>query len=237
MQEVERLTKSNRSSTSYSFSTFSTATLNRILAEYSRLDLIKYGIVLVAVGIYAWVVHSGLALMGVLLLASSTAAGLGVCSLLGLPMNLLSIHVLPFVSIGIAMRDMFIFLSLQSKNLLPSEMLQRVGPVVIMSALTNAGALLVAAILPVTALRIFCLQCAVVVLFHTASLLLVLPALLALEVRCRKSDVPCFRSERKNIAAANNNNDDPVSLHFSAVLKSGDSNSVLFVCYRSTVRI
>lgn len=211
-QEVERLTKSNRSSTSYSFSTFSTATLNRLLAEYSRLDLVKYGVVLVCIGIYAFVVHSGLALMGVLLLASSTAAGLGVCSLLGLPMNLLSTHVLPFVSIGIAMRDMFIFLSLQSKNLLPSEMLQRVGPVVIMSALTNAGALLAAAILPVTALRIFCLQCAVVILFHTASLLLVLPALLALEARCRKSDVPCFGSERKNIASAtNNNNEDPVS--------------------------
>ncbi|KAF2885766.1 hypothetical protein ILUMI_20401 [Ignelater luminosus] len=207
-QEVERLTKSNMS-TSYLFSSFSTATLNRVLGENSRIDIIKYSVVLVIAAAYAWFAQSGLAALGVLLLASSTSAGLGVCSLLGLPMNLLSTHVLPFLTVGLAMRELFLLLSLQSSNLTPSEILQRMGPAVLSAALTNSAAFLAAAVVPIPALRVFCMQCAVIILFHAASVLLILPALLALDVRCQKSDVPCFRTERKNIPTTNNNNGDP----------------------------
>ncbi|XP_018320591.1 protein patched [Agrilus planipennis] len=206
--EVERLTKVN--SSSYNFNTFSTSSLNRVLAEESKTDFLKLVIALTAVVIYGWLCQSFLAALGILLLSSSAAASLGVCSLLGLPMNLLSTHVLPFVTVGLAMREIFLLLSTQKRNVSPSEVLQRSGPTILVTAISNAAAFIAAAIVPIPALRVFCMQCAVIVLFHGAILLLVFPAFLALKVRCKKSDMPCLRSESKNSSAPinNNNNED-----------------------------
>lgn len=202
----------------YSFNTFSTATLNKGLMEQSKIDYFKLRIVLVVVGIYGWIVQSGLATLGILLLASSTAAGLGVCSLLGLPMNLMSTHVLPFLSVGLAMREMFIILSLQNRNLTPSEILQRSGPSILTAALMQSATFLAAAIVPIPALRVFSLQCSILSIFHAAALMLIFPTLIALQIRCRKAAVPCFRNESKpiqqqqNATNNNNNNNDPVSV-------------------------
>lgn len=198
---------SKKPSSSYLFLTFSTANVNRLLKEFSRADIVKLGIVLAVACVYGWVTNSTIAALGVLVLASSAAAALGVCSLIGLPMNLLSTHVLPFISVGLAMREMFMMLSTHIRNLSPSEVLQRTGPNIISAALMNSGAFLAAAVLPIPALRVFCLQCAVMVVFHGAALLIILPSILALQQRCRKSDVPCFRPENKTTPPANNNND------------------------------
>lgn len=204
-QEVRNYMKANASA-SYTFSTFSTATLNKGLAEHSKTDFIKLGIVLAVIVIYAWVVQSGMAALGVVFLASSTAAGLGVCSLLGLPMNILSTHVLPFISVGLAIRDIFLMLTTQMRDVSPTEVLQRVGPNILISSVTNAACFLAAALIPVPALRIFCMQAAILVVFHTAATLLVFPAILALELRCQKSGMPCSIIEQKSL----NNNIDPV---------------------------
>lgn len=205
------MTASN-ASTSYLFHTFSTSTLNKGLAESSKTDFLKLGVVLAIVALYGWVAQSVMAVLSVLLLASSVAAGLGFCSLLGLPMNLLSTHVLPFISVGLAMRETFLLLSTQSRNLTPPEVLQRSGPVILTAAFAHATAFLAAAVVPVPALRIFCFQSAVLVAFHTATTLLVLPALLALQTRCKKSAVPCIKADHKTLPATQtNNNNDPVS--------------------------
>lgn len=198
-------------SSSYFFVTFSTANLNRILKEQSRTDIFKLGIVLVVACVYSWLSQSALAALGVLVLASSAAAALGVCSLIGLPMNLLSTHVLPFITVGLSLREMFLLLSLQRKNLTPTEILQRTGPTIISTACINSSAFLAAAILPVPALRVFSLQCAVMVIFHGAALIIVFPSILGLRQRCKKADVPCFRVETKSKTMPNNNNNDPVS--------------------------
>lgn len=211
-QEIEKLTKIRKPS-SYPFFSFSTANLNKMLRKTSQTDLVKLGVVLVTAALYAWVVQSGLASLGVIVLSCSAAAAIGVCSLIGLPTNLLSTHVLPFVTVGISMRDMFLMLSSQLKKLTLPEVLQRTGPSIIVAALVNSSAFLAAAILPVPALRVFCLQCAILVIFHAVALLFVFPCLLAVAQRCRKTDVPCFRAEPKIIKATNNNND-PVSVTF-----------------------
>ncbi|CAH1121961.1 unnamed protein product [Ceutorhynchus assimilis] len=210
-QEVDRLTRSKKSSSSsYSFVTFSTANVNKILKEYARTDFIKFGIVIGVVSVYGWVIQSPLAFIGTVVLSSTAAAALGVCSLIGLPMNLLSTHVLPFVTVGLAMRDMFLMLNTHNKNLMPSEILLRTGPSIVSAMLINAAAFLATAILPVPALRVFALQCAVMVIFHSAALLIIFPCLLALEQRCRKSDVPCFRSDTKcKTSNIQNNNNNP----------------------------
>ncbi|XP_072401810.1 protein patched [Diabrotica undecimpunctata] len=205
--EIDRLTKNNPAS-SYIFFTFSTANVNKLLKEYSRTDLLKLGIVLAVACIYGWVAHSPIASIGVLVLASSTAAALGVCSLIGLPMNLLSTQVLPFITVGLAMREMFLILSTHTRKLLPAEVLKRTGPNIISAALINSGAFVAAAILPIPALRVFCLQCAIMIVFHGTALLLIFPAFLALQQRCKKSDVPCFKSDTKVKMVNNNNNPD-----------------------------
>nr|CAI5859299.1 unnamed protein product [Callosobruchus analis] len=120
-EEIERLSINKKQSSSYIFLTFSTANVNKILEEYSKADLVKCGIVLGAVCVYGWIAHSGIAVVGVLVLASSAAAALGVCSLIGLPMNLLSTHVLPYITVGLAMRDMFLILTTSMRKLTPSE--------------------------------------------------------------------------------------------------------------------
>ncbi|XP_057663155.1 protein patched [Diorhabda carinulata] len=205
--EIDRLSRSNPSS-SYVFYTFSTANVNKLLKEYSRSDLLKLGIVLGVACIYGWVAHSALASLGVLVLASSTAAALGVCSLIGLPMNLLSTQVLPFVTVGLALREMFLILSTHTRKLLPAEVLKRTGPSIISAALINSGAFIAAAILPIPALRVFCLQCAIMIVFHGTALLVIFPSFLALQQRCKKADMPCFKSENKPKITNNNNNQD-----------------------------
>ncbi|XP_066152815.1 protein patched [Euwallacea fornicatus] len=209
-QEVERLSKAKeQSSSSYMFITFSTANMNKILNKYSKTDIVKFGIVIGVVAVYCWVVQSPLAFIGTLVLASTAAAALGVCSLIGLPINLLSTHVLPFITVGLALRDMFLLLNQHIKNLAPPEILARTGPSIVSAMLINSAVLLTTAILPVPALRVFALQSAVMVIFHGAALLIVFPCLLALEQRCRKSDVPCFRSMPKGKSHIQDNNNTP----------------------------
>lgn len=210
---MERISKNKaKASSSYLFATFSTANVNSILKEYCRTDFIKYGVVLAAAWVYVWIAHSGIATLGVLVLAGSTTAALGVCSLIGLPMNILSTYVLPFITVGLAMRDLFIILSIHTKNLSPPELLLRTGPSIISATLINAGACTLAAIIPVPVLRVFCLQFAVMIIFHGVALLIMFPSLLALQQRCQKANVPCFRPEAKTKQpASNNNNSEEVS--------------------------
>lgn len=171
--------------------------------------MIKIGVVLAVGVIYGWMVHSNLAGLGVVMLSASSAAALGVCSLMGLPMNLLSTHVLPFITVGLSLRDMFLVLSSHTRNLATAEIIQRTGPTIISSAGLNCAAFLAATILPIPALRVFSLQCAVMIVFQAAALLVIFPTLIALEQRCRRAAVPCFQSDVK--IPPNNNNIDPVS--------------------------
>lgn len=180
----------------------------------------KMGIVFAVVFVFAWLVESGMAAVGVIVLASSSAAGLGVCSLLGIPMNLLTVHVLPFVTIGLAMRDIFMMISAQNRNLSPPEILQCTGPTIIFSALLNSGTFLAASIVLVPALKAFCIQCSLLVVFQTMALLIFFPTLLSFEQYCRKSGVPCFRRSNKPVTSINNNND-PVSVCSFAFLSRG----------------
>ena len=178
--------------------------------EHSHIDY-HLGIVLVFAAIFSWMAQSNLAALGTILLACSGAAGLGVCSVLGsvlgYPMNLLSTQVLVFLSVGLAMREMFILLTPQNKNLTPSEVLQRTGPSILTNACINCSVFLIAALTsPVPALRVFCFQCAVLSVFHFAAIFFILPAFLALQTRCRKSSVPCFKNESKTAPLNKNDN-------------------------------
>lgn len=101
---------------------------------------------------------SSLAALSTLLLVGSTAAGLGLCSVLGFPMNVLSVHVLPYVSVGLALRDVYLLFSTYHRCQQTSEIVKRSAVSVLLSAVTNAAAFATAAIVPIPALRTFSLQ-------------------------------------------------------------------------------
>lgn len=157
-QEVKRLTSQNITSPLYQFNTFSTATLNDILKQHSQLNLLNLAIGLAAVFVYSWLVDSGLAALGTLLLVGSTAAGLGLCSVLGFSMNVLSVHVLPYLSVGLALRDIYLLLNTYRRCQQTGEILKRSAMSVLVSAVTNAMIFCTAAVVPVPALRVFALQ-------------------------------------------------------------------------------
>lgn len=108
--------------------------------------------------VYSWLVDSGVAAFSVLFLVGSTAAGLGLCSVLGFPMNVLTVHVLPFVSVGLSIRDVFLLLNTYHKCQQTSESVKRTALTILSSAIVNAAAFFTAAIVPIPAFRIFVLQ-------------------------------------------------------------------------------
>lgn len=158
-QEVRRLmSQRNVTSAMYRFDAFSTATLNDVLRQHTRLSPLWLGVGLAAAFAYSWLADSGLAALGALLLAGASAAGLGLCSVLGFPMNVLSVHVLPYLSVGIALRDVYLLLDTYRRCGRTDHVLQRSGLTVLMSGLVHALIFCTAAIIPVPALRIFALQ-------------------------------------------------------------------------------
>lgn len=72
--------------------------------------------------------------------------------------------------------------------------MKRAGLSVLFSALSTAGAFFSAALIPVPALRVFCLQAGILLCFNLAAVLLIFPAMVSLDLRRRKSgrtDILC----------------------------------------------
>lgn len=73
-------------------------------------------------------------------------------------------------------------------------LLKKTGLSVLLTSLSNMCAMFAAAIIPIPALRVFSLQSAVLVLFNLASVLLVFPAIISLDLRRKnygKYDIFC----------------------------------------------
>lgn len=237
-QEIRQLTQNNFTSPSYQFNTFSTATLNDILKQHLQFDIVKLGIALVIMLVYSWLVDSSVAALGVLLLVGSTAAGLGLCSILGFPMNVLTVHVLPFVVVGMSLHDVFLLLNTYHKCQQTSESVKRSALNVVSSAIISAASFFTAAIVPVPAFRIFVLQCAILVVFNTAALLIVIPALMSLESRCKKAAFFCFGEvPAKHAQVIDNNNDQSKKLLHSELIcpKRNNTMASLLSYYMTSV--
>uniref|UniRef100_A0A8C2IKZ0 Patched 2 n=1 Tax=Cyprinus carpio TaxID=7962 RepID=A0A8C2IKZ0_CYPCA len=104
----------NSSSNVYAFST---TTLNDIMKSFSDVSVIRVAGGYLLMLAYACVTmlrwdcaksQGAVGLAGVLLVALSVAAGLGLCSLLGLSFNAATTQVLPFLALGIGVDDMFL---------------------------------------------------------------------------------------------------------------------------------
>lgn len=65
-------------------------------------------------------------------------------------------------------------------------MLRKGGLSVILTSVSNIGAFLAAHIIPIPALRVFCLQAVILVFFNLVTTLFVFPAIISIDLRRRR---------------------------------------------------
>ncbi|XP_028833609.1 protein patched homolog 1 [Denticeps clupeoides] len=189
---------------------FSTTTLNDIMKSFSDVSVIRVAGGYLLMLAYACVTmlrwdcaksQGAVGLAGVLLVALSVAAGLGLCSLLGLSFNAATTQVLPFLALGIGVDDMFLLAHsfTETASNIPlkertGDCLRRTGTSVALTSINNMIAFFMAALVPIPALRAFSLQAAIVVVFNFAMVLLIFPAILSLDLHRREDkrlDILC----------------------------------------------
>ncbi|XP_029676323.1 protein patched isoform X2 [Formica exsecta] len=215
----------------YNLNAFSTTTLNDILRKYSVVSVMKIAIGGALMLLYAGIAllrwkdpvrsQSGVGIAGVMLICATVAAGLGFCALLGIPFNATTTQIVPFLALGLGVHDMFLLTHTYAElsvNEVPSGeqtgvVLKRTGLSVLLTGLTNVSAFFAAAIIPIPALRTFCLQTGILLLFNLAAMLLIFPAMVSLDLRRRRSGrkdilcccLPALPNLKKNKYSMKNN--------------------------------
>merc|ERR550532_1602700 len=163
-------------------------------------------IVYAVASLYRWTdgvrSQAGLGLAGVLLVAMNVSAGLGLAALIGIHFNAATTQIVPFLALGLGVDSMFLLIhtfSLQTQMNIPvqdqvGEVLRKAGVSVVTTAVCNVSAFLAAALIPIPALRSFCFQAALLTLFNMVSMMILFPAMIALDVRrvfAGKLDILC----------------------------------------------
>ncbi|RXM35062.1 Protein patched-like 1 [Acipenser ruthenus] len=192
--------------------TFTTTTLDDILKSFSDVSVIRVASGYLLMLAYACLTmlrwdcaksQGAVGLAGVLLVALSVAAGLGLCSLIGISFNAATTQVLPFLALGVGVDDVFLlahaFSETGQNKRIPfedrtGECLKRTGASVALTSISNVTAFFMAALIPIPALRAFSLQAAVVVVFNFAMVLLIFPAILSMDLyrrEDRRLDIFC----------------------------------------------
>lgn len=234
-REVEQLLrKQSRISTNYDIYVFSSATLDDILAKFSHPSAVSIVIGVAATVLYAFCTllrwrdpvrgQSSVGVAGVLLMCFSTAAGLGLCALLGIVFNAASTQVVPFLALGLGVDHIFMLTAAYAESNRKEQtklILKKVGPSILFSACSTAGSFFAAVFIPVPALKVFCLQAAIVMCFNLAAALLVFPAMISLDLRRRtagRADIfcccfPVWKEQPRATALAMNNNNVRGSRH------------------------
>ncbi|XP_060132929.1 protein patched homolog 2 isoform X1 [Zootoca vivipara] len=207
---VELAQESLPANSSQTIHAFSTTTLDDIMKSFSDVSAIRVAGGYLLMLAYACVTmlrwdcsksQGAVGLAGVLLVALSVAAGLGLCSLLGISFNAATTQVLPFLALGIGVDDMFLLAHAftETSQHVPvkertGECLRRSGTSVALTSVNNMIAFFMAALVPIPALRAFSLQAAVVVVFNFAMVLFIFPAILSLDLHRRENkrlDILC----------------------------------------------
>ncbi|XP_023246970.1 protein patched [Copidosoma floridanum] len=209
----------------YNVYSFSTLNMNDILSKYSELSPLKVvigcGIMVLYAGVVLWRwkdrvrSQSAVGMAGVVLVCATLAASLGFCALFGIPFNAASTQIVPFLSLGLGVHDIFLlthtYAELSVKEVPRAEqtgvVLKRAGLSVLLAGLCNVAAFFAAAIIPIPALRVFSLQAGVLQLFNLVAMLLVFPAMISLDLRRRRSgrsDILCCCLPERNPRTSHN---------------------------------
>uniref|UniRef100_A0A8C4FAW6 Patched 1 n=1 Tax=Dicentrarchus labrax TaxID=13489 RepID=A0A8C4FAW6_DICLA len=209
---AEAVLESVAANSSQKVLSFTTTTLEDILKSFSDISVIRVASGYLLMLAYACLTmlrwdcaksQGAVGLAGVLLVTLSVAAGLGLCSLLGISFNAATTQVLPFLALGVGVDDVFLlahaFSETGQNKRIPfedrtGECLKRTGASVALTSISNVTAFFMAALIPIPALRAFSLQAAVVVVFNFAMVLLIFPAILSMDLyrrEDRRFDIFC----------------------------------------------
>lgn len=194
----------------YDFNAFSSTTLNNSWRQHSKPNLYHVAYCVLLILIYTGLVlyrfgdpingQSGVGIFGVLLLCQSTAAGLGLCAVLGIPFNVATTQVVPLLALGLAVDHIFILTHgydirrNSNEQMHTGQILKKYGLSVLFNGASTASAFLGAALLPIPVLRAFALQSAILICFNLIAVIFVFPAFITLDLRRRRSshlDILC----------------------------------------------
>ncbi|XP_058128703.1 protein patched isoform X1 [Anopheles coustani] len=206
--EVNRITQTEVTPVSYyGVYAFSSATLDDLLGKHSSPNPVSIGIGIAVVLVYtsfmrirwrdAVLGQSGVCVAGVLLIAVTSAAGLGFCALLGIAFNAATTQVIPFLALGFGVDHIYVLThayATSDTSEQTGQVLKKAGMSVLLTGASTACAFFAGTLIPVPALKVFCFQCAVLMVFNLAAALLVFPAMISLDLRRRRSgraDILC----------------------------------------------
>lgn len=200
----------NTTYAAFDFNAFSSTTLNNSLRQHSKPDFLHLTICALVMLVYTGLVlyrfgdqvngQSGVGMFGVLLLCTSTAAGLGLCSAFGIPFNVATTQVVPLIALGLAVDQIFILThgydSRRNSNeqMHTSQILKKYGLSVLFNGASTATCFFVAALLPIPILRAFAIQAAILITVNLLAVLFVFPAFITLDLQRRRSshlDILC----------------------------------------------
>jgi patched 1 protein len=233
LQEVLRHAASSNETKNYKMHPFSSASLASIMTEFSELSIVRVAVGYILMLVYAGVSlinwsnpvrsQSGLGIAGVLLVAITVAAGLGFCALIGIVFNASTTQIVPFLALGLGVDNMFLLTHTYAQSWdqqyrrhddHTGQILKRSGVSILLSSVSNACAFFAAAIIPIPALRAFSLQAGILVLFNLATLLLVFPAIMSLDMKRRvanRVDLLCCLAGVVSIGSSESETDCPSS--------------------------
>uniref|UniRef100_A0A7E4VNZ3 SSD domain-containing protein n=1 Tax=Panagrellus redivivus TaxID=6233 RepID=A0A7E4VNZ3_PANRE len=171
---------------------------------------------------------TGIAIFGVLLITFSSVAGLGFSSAIGINFNAATTQIVPFLTLGLGIDDMFLLMHNYQDLLLCvrdreiAVLMKETGMSILITSTNNILAFLAGIVLPIPALRSFCSQTAILLMFNLFTTMILFPALMAIDVKRRKSNrrdmtppgcgskveiVPA--ESTANVITAESNNKDP----------------------------
>ncbi|XP_074605757.1 protein patched isoform X2 [Brevipalpus obovatus] len=216
--EVEKYIKDEEVK-DYHIEHFTNVALLDIMRNFSRLSiyhlLIGYCVILIFVATVrsnpADCVQSNsvLSVIGVLIVALSTASGLGFCAILGLPFNASTTQIIPFIALTYGSNFLFLIIDTYKENLsndtphdvIIAETLKQIGFSIWVNAICVTFSFGAAAIIPVPALRFFTAQTTILIAFVAISLLTLFPAAIKLDLHRQRSerlDIFCCIKNKKN---------------------------------------
>ncbi|KAF8360928.1 ptc-3 [Pristionchus pacificus] len=147
-----------------------------------------------------------LAIWGVVWVTFSSISGLGFATLLGINFNAATTQVVPFLSLGLGIDDMFLLLHNYDEisNIVRKHemgvLLKETGMSVLVTSTNNILAFLAGMVLPIPALKSFCSQTAILLAFNLLFLMIIFPAFIAVDLKRRRRgtrDLLCCIPQRR----------------------------------------
>jgi len=170
----------------------------RVVDEHmgSASQAVGAGYLLMVLYVLAVLRTPKLALSAIALLICDLAGGFGLACVAGVPSSILTLTVLPFVALGIAVDGLFLILrtfqheasvvndgDVVDARVLVPRVTRAVGPSILFTGCTNGAAYAAASTIPLHAIMNFSRQCGILLFFNAVVTLVGVPALIAIIFR------------------------------------------------------